>query len=199
MPQRIRDAQVAEEIAAQAGTDAAPDLFLSDFLSPVIFGPQRPPLATSGYFPGTFGLIVAGVALNTSHAGIAVVGSTANMIVRVNQVSIINQTAGVLIYTFRRVDDETGFTLAPLVPGYINAGTPLTNGVQSAVRSNTVGAQGVAMGQVIVEGNTTQHYDINTIISSGAFVISLGTVNTSLRVFMSYEAWPSIRQQPVGG
>jgi len=197
--QRIRDSLVAEEIAAQAGTEGTPDLFLSDLLSPVIFGPQRPPLAASGYFPGCMGINVAAVALNTSQVGIFVSGTNTDSIIRVPRITIQNQEAGALLYTIRRLDDATGFTLAGLVPGYISAGIPRTGGVFSLARNNTVGPAGVQMAQVSLEGDTTEHFDGPWILNNGGLIVTVGTVNTRIRVYMNYEQWPSIRRQPIAG
>lgn len=199
MPQRIRDAQVAEEIAAQAGADATPDLFLSDFLSPVIFGPQRPPLASSGYFPGCAGVFSAAVALNTSHAGIFVSGTNVDIVVRVNSILIMNLGAAAESYTVRRLDDATGFTVAALVPGYISAGNPNTLGVQSAVRNNAVAASGVSMGQVTVPITENMLLHGPWVLNNGALVVAPNNINTQVRVYMNYEAWPSIRPQPIPG
>lgn len=198
MPQRIRDPLVAEELAAQAGTEGTPDLFLSDFISPVIFGPQRPPLAASGYFPGCMGLSVTNVALNTSHAGIFVSGTNADSVIQVNRITIMNSSGADVVYAFRRLDDASGFSIVPLVPGYINAGNPLSGGVFSAVRSNTVAAQGVSMGQVRVEDGFVEHFDGPWVINNGALVVAPIVVNTSVRVYMNYQHWPSIRPQPRG-
>ncbi len=199
MAQTIRDALDAEEIEAQAGTEASPDLFLSDFLSPVIFGPQRPPLASSGYFSGCVGLIVAGVALNTSQAGLFVSGPNVDSIVRVNRITIMNTTGGILGYRIRRVDDASGFTVASVVPGYIDAGNPNSAGLQTAIRSNTVGPQGTGMADVVVEATSLEHFDGPWILNNGALIASCSTVNTEMRVYMNYEHWPSIRRQATGG
>jgi len=193
--QRIRDAQVAEEIAAQAGTEGTPDLHLSDFLQPVIFGPQRPPLARSGYFPGIVGVASGAVALNTSHAGVFVSETNSDSIVRVNSITIFNETVLIAGYEFRRLDDATGFTIVPLIPGYVNAGTPATGGIFSAVRSNTVAAQGVLMGQVVLEPSTNVQFDGPWIINAGALVVNPTLVNSSMRVYMNWELWPAIRAQ----
>ena len=199
MADRIRDSRIAEEIAAQAGTDSTPPLFLNDALTPVIFGPQRPPLASSGYFPGHMGANIAAAASNTSHIGIFCSGAAADTIVRVNSIWIINQTAGVLGYDFRRVDDIAGFTLATLVPAYISAGIPATGAVFRAQRNDTVGASGTFMAQVVVEPTSLERFDGPWILNNGALVVTCTTVNTAVRVLMSFEAWPAIRQQPIPG
>jgi len=199
MTERIRDALVVEEIAAQAGTDQPPDLFLSDVLQPVIFGPQRPPLAASGYFPGCMGLTVAKVALNTSHAGLFVSGTNADVIVRVNSISIINGTGGGLQYTIRRLDDASGFTIVGLVPGYISAGLPASGAVFSAIRSNTVPASGALMATVRVAAESKEDFAGPWIVNNGAIIVAGGAVDTEVRVYINYEHWPSIRRQPIVG
>ncbi len=198
MPERIRDALVAEELAAQAGTEQTPDLFLNDLLTPVIFGPQRPPLASSGYFPGCAGFVVPSVALNTSQAGIFVSGTNVDSIVRVNRISLKNDSGSARIYSIRRLNDVTGFTVSALVPGYINAGNPRAGGVFSATRSNTVAPQGDLMATVDVENGRWEHFDGPWIINNGALIVTSDTVNTPIRIYMPYEHWPSIRRQPAG-
>jgi len=199
MVERIRNAQVAEEIAAQAGTDATPPLFLSEALTPVIFGPQRPPLASSGYFPGCVGLNLTGVALNTSHAGLFVSGTNTDTIVRINRITIMNSGAGESDYNILRLDDASGFSITPLVPGYINAGNPSAGGIFSAIRNNTVAAQGDSMGVVVVEPGEHLHIDGPWILNNGALVVAPIAVNTRVQVYMNYEAWSSIRRQRAGG
>ncbi len=195
MVERIRDSLVAEEIAAQSGVEATPDLFLSEFLTPVIFGPQRPPLAASGYFPGCLGLNVAAVAANTSHMGIFVSGTNTDSVVRVNRISIMNTTAGSLGYTLRRLDDASAFTIAPAVPGYINAGNPLSGGVFSAIRSNAVAPSGVFMAQVEVAANSKEDFDGPWIVNNGILLVASGSVNSPVLAYIAYEHWPSIRRQ----
>jgi len=197
--QRIRDAQVAEEIAAQAGTEGTPDLHLSDFLQPVIFGPQRPPLASSGYLPGSIGLSSAAVALNFSHAGLFIEGTNTNTVARVNSIRVFNETATRLGFTIRRLDDASGFTIAAAIPGYISAGNPESGGVFTAVRSNLTTLSGVTIAEVVVEPNTNELFDGPWIINNGALVCAPTIVNRAMRVYMSYEAWPAIRQQPIPG
>jgi len=198
-PQRIVDVRVAEELAAQAGTEATPDLHLSDFLSPVIFGPQRPPLASSGYYPGAVGIITAAVALNFSNAGIFVEGTNTLTIVRVKSVKITNPTAGVLDYTIRRLDDASGFTIVDTIPAYISAGSPATGGVRFVRRSNITTLSGVAIAGMTVEANSSETFDGPFIINNGALIVSPTVVNTEVRVYMPYEAWPAIRRQPIPG
>jgi len=199
MPQRIRDAQVAEEIAAQAGTEATPDLFLSDFLSPVIFGPQRPPLASSGYFPGCMGFSVTAVALNTSHFGIFVSGVLSNAIAKVNSVSIQNSSGGALDYTIRRLDSSTGFVLAGVAPGYISATPVIAGGIFSATKSDTVAAVGTEMAEVEVADGALEKFDGPWIINNGLLLVACKTVNREVRAYFNFEVWPSIRQQPMPG
>lgn len=198
MVERIRDAQVAEEIAAQAGVDSTPPLFLNEGLTPVIFGPQRPPLASSGYFPGVLGIESGAVALNTSHAGIFVSGTNTLTIVRVNSITIFNETAGDLRYHIRRLDSAGGFSIAALVPGYINAGNTSAGGVFNAQRNNTVAPEGLLMAQVVVEATRMETFHGPWIVNNGVLLVNCGTVNTAIRIYMNYEAWPAIRQQPAG-
>jgi len=199
MPERIRDSLVAEELAAQAGTEQTPDLFLSDLLTPVIFGPQRPPLAASGYFPGCMGTVSAAVALNHSHVGLFVSGTNEHSIVRVNSITIFNVTVGRLNYTIRRLDDASGFTLSSLRPGYIHAGTPSTGAVFTAVRSNVTTPQGNQMAQVTLEPESKLIIKGPWIINNGALIVTPTVVNTEMRLYMNWEHWPSIRRQPAGG
>lgn len=196
-PQRIRDVLVAEELAAQAGTEGTPDLFLSDSLQPIIFGPQRPPLAASGYYPGTMGTSSAAVALNTSHVGIFVSGTNNDSIIRVNNIKIVNVTVNPLIFTLRRIDDGTGFTILGLVPAYISAGNPASGGVFSAVRSNTVAAQGDQMASIRIEANDSQDIVGPWIVNNGILAVAGFAVNEPVEAVFSYEHWPSIRRQPI--
>jgi len=196
--QRIRDVQVAEEIAAQAGTEGTPDIFLSDLLQPVIFGPQRPPLATSGYYPGVLGVNTAAVALNTSHAGLFVPRAS-NIIVRVNRIGIVTAGAAVIGYDIRRQDVSTGFILGALVPGYINAANPGAGAVFRMQKSDAVAASGTFMAQMIVEAETVEWIDGPWILNDGGVTVSPVVVNTAVRIFANYEVWPSIRPQPVPG
>jgi len=195
---RIRDVQVAEEVAAQAGTEGTPDLFLSELLQPVIFGPQRPPLASSGYYPGVVGINSSAVALNTSHAGLFVPRAS-NIIVRVNRITIVTAGAGVIGYDIRRQDVGTNFTLGALVPGYINAGNPGAGGVFRMQKTDTVAAVGTFMAQMIVEANSFVHLEGPWILNDGGVTVNPVVVNTAVRIFANYEVWPSIRPQPVPG
>jgi len=194
---RIRDVQVAEEIAAQAGTEETPPLFLSNVLQPVIFGPQRPPLATAGYFPVSIGIQSSGVALNTSHAGVFVSGTAARTIARVNSISIQNATGGALLYTIRR-GDGAGFTLVPAVPGYIDAGGTAARHVQTATRSDSVGAQGIVLATVQVADGAWEKFDGPWILNEGILTVNPTTVDKDVRIFMAVEVWPAIRRQPPG-
>lgn len=201
MVERIRDAQVAEEIAAQAGTENTPPLFLNEALTPVIFGPQRPPLAKSGYFPGCIGLVIPAVALNVSMGGIFVSGANTNTIVRVNTINIMNLGGSAESYTIRRVDDAGAFTIAAIIPGYIDAGNPQTHGLLTAVKSDVVAPLGTVMGQVTIQANQSgmTSFPGPWIINNGALIVAPNNVNTQLRIYMNYEHWTSIRRQPSGG
>lgn len=199
MNERIRDAKVAEELAAQAGTDETPPFTLADTIQPVIFAPQRPPLAASGYFPGTVGIISPAVALNTSHVGIFGSGFS-RAIVRVNWLLIINNVAAVNTFTIRRVDSPfTGFPSVPAIPGYSAAGNPATTGVFSVTKSDTVGAQGSLLATVVVHANSSQKIDGPWILNDGILLVAESTVNSSCRAMFGYEHWAAIRRQPVGG
>lgn len=195
----IRDSLVAEELAAQAGTEKTPPLFFSNTLQAVIFGPQRPPLAKSGYFPGSSGGNVAAAATFTSHIGLGVNGAAAHAIIRINSIRIINDTATKLTYSFRRIDVLTGFTLAALTPGYVDAGNPVSGGAFSTVRNNTVGVLGTGMGQALVGPDSQETYHGPWIINNGIVAVAVLTVNEPVRAYFNYEHWPSIRQQLPGG
>jgi len=201
LTQRIRDVQVAEAVAAAAGLDEAPDLLeLSPIVSAVIPLQPRPPLAVSGYFPGTLSLASAAVALNTSHIGIF--GAAAGLsICRVNWLEIINNSGGGLGFTLGRVDSPfTGFPSVRAVPGYINAGNPATGRVFSVTKSDTVARQGDAIAaSIIVNANDSRLVWGPWILNDGILVLSCDTVNTEMRGMFGYEAWPSIRNQPAGG
>lgn len=199
MPFRIRDVQVSEEIAAQAGSDGTPPFELSPFITPVIFGPQRPPLASSGYFPGCMGLALGGIALNTSHIGIFVSGTNTDTIVRVNSITIMNSEAAEQDFTIRRLDDASGFTLAALIPGYISAGNPVAGGVFAATRNNIVAPQGIRMATVMVEAARKETFFGPWIVNNGVILVAPSDVDTVVRAYFNYEAWPSIRQQPIPG
>ncbi len=198
MVERIRDSLVAEEIAAQAGTEGTPPLHLNQGLTPVIFGPQRPPLAASGYFPGILGFNVAAVALNASQIGLFVSGTNTDTIVRVNRITIMNEIAA-QEYHIRRLDDVSGFSAVAAVPGYINAGNPNSGGVFSISRSNTVGAGGTFMASLVVNDSSLEHFDGPWILNNGGIIVTPSTVNRAMRAVFHYEAWPAIRRQPIGG
>lgn len=199
MTERIRDAAVAEELAAQAGTDETPELVLGDVLTPVIFAVQRPPLAISGYFPGTIGGVSAATALNTSHIGCFGSG-VGQAIVRVNWIKIINVNGVALSYRLFRLDAPfTGFPSVRAVPGYINAGNPATGRVFRITKSDTVAAQGVTMADnLTLHADSSLQIDGPWIINDGAIGVNCGTVNTEVRAFFGYETWSAIRVQPPG-
>jgi len=199
MAERVQNFGVVDEIAAQAGVETAPPLSLSSILQPVVFGPQRPPQASSGYFPGCVGFEDAAVALNTTQAGLAVTGALAASVVIVNGIVIKNNSGGVLTYSIRRLDDIAGFTLLDLVPGYIDAGNPLSGGVARCDRSDTVAAQGIRMAQVELEDNEQFHFPGKWVLNNGALTVTCDTVNKPVRMYMYFEHWPSIRRQPTGG
>ena len=199
MVERIRDAQVAEEIAAQAGVESTPDLHLSDALTPVIFGPQRPPLASSGYFPGTMGASVAAVTDDFSNLGLFVSGANSNSVVRVNSITIFNPAAADQAYGIRRLDDVSGFTLVRQVPGYISAGNPMTGGVFRAIRADLITNSGALMASVNVEGLQQFTFPGPWILNDGAVIVVPSTVNTAMFAYFNYEHWTAIRRQPVGG
>jgi len=198
MVERIRDATVAEELSAQAGTDQTPELVLGDILTPIIFGPQRPALARSGYLPGTIGRGSAAVALNTSHVGLFGSG-VGRAIVRVNWIQIHNNSGGSLSYSLRRLDSPFGgFTATQAVPGYINAGNPETGRVFSLVRSDSVAAQGTFMSEHTVADQETVHIPGPWILNDGALLVACNTVNKPVTAAFGYEAWEAIRIQPPG-
>jgi len=196
---RIRDPKVAEEIAAQAGTEGTPPFELSPFISPVIFGPQRPPLASSGYFPGCHGGTAGAVALNTSQIGIFISGTNTDTIARVNSILIMNNDSAPHEFTIRRLDDATGHTVTALIPGYISAGIPSAGGIFGTTRTNTVAPDGTRMATVRVEANAAELFAGPWILNNGALVVAQQTVNESVKAYFNYEAWPSIRQQPIPG
>ncbi len=197
--ERIRDATVAEGIAAEAGTDATPELSLGEVVSPVVLLNQRPPLASSGYLAGVVGVAAAAVALNTSHAGIFISG-VGGAIGRINWFSITNATGGDLFYRLRRLDSPfTGFPSVRAVPGYINAGNPTTGRVFTVTKTDTVGANGVFMADVEVFAGSTQLLWGPWILNDGALIVTCNTVNTEARFNAGYEVWNAIRVQPVGG
>ncbi len=196
LSQRMRDIFVAEAIAAEAGTDATPELLqLSPIVSAVIPLQPRPPLASSGYFPGTVSIASSAVALNTSHAGIFGSG-VGRSICRVNWIKAYNTSGGALTFILRRLDSPfTGFPSVALVPGYINAGNPVTNAVFSITKSDTVAAQGVSMGSFRVEATSFEQIDGPWILNNGGILLAPSIVNTSVRFSCGYEVWPAIRTQ----
>ncbi len=196
--ERIRDWTVADGIAAAVGTDRSPELLLSNIVSPVVLLERRPPLAGSGYFPGTIGINVAGVALNTTHAGIFVQGRVGAM-ARINWARITNTTGATLSYNLIRLDVVTGFTAVAAIPAYIGAGTPETGFVFSLSRSNTVAQQGVTMASFRVPNNTHLEIQGPWLMNDGALLIAPTTVDQDIRISMGYEAWPAVRSQPIGG
>jgi len=198
VPERIRDSRVAEEIAAQAGTDQTPELELSDLLVPVIFGPQRPPLAASGYFSGTLGITSPAVALNTSHIGCFGSG-VGRAMVRVNWIKIFNDQSTTFTYTLRRLDAPfTGWPSVRAVPAYINAGNPSTGRVFSITKNDTVGPQGVLMAQVMVHADAELEIPGPWLLNDGALVIAQTQVQQEMRGAFGWEAWEAIRIQPPG-
>lgn len=195
---RIRDVTVAEAVAAEAGTDGTPELVLSNIVSPVIVLQQRPPLAVSGYFPGTVGVLAVPIALNTSHAGIFITGLGRAM-GRVNWLRVDNNASGALTYNIRRLDAPfTGFPSVRAVPGYINAGIPATGTVFSLTKTDTVAAQGVFMAQFSIQAESSDTINGPWIINNGALLITCTTVNTVVRAQFGYEVWPAIRTQAQG-
>lgn len=197
--ERIRDAMVAEEIAAQAGTDGTPELVLSDQLTPVVFAPQRPPLATSGYFSGTIGLTAGAIAANTSHAGIFGSG-LAGAIVRVNWIRVLNNSGGTTTFTLRRVDSPfTGFPSVAAVPGYINAGNPTTGRVFSITKTDTVAAQGVQVAAFLMFDQTSEVFPGPWTLNDGILLLAPTVVNSSVVFSCGYEVWNAIRAQAPGG
>lgn len=198
MVQRIRDATVAEAIAAEAGTDDTPQLSLSEVVTPVVVLQPRPPLASSGYFPGTVGASSAAVALNTSHVGIFGSG-IGRQITRVNWILVMNGTSTAHAFTVRRVDSPfTGFPSVRATPGYINAGLVATGNVFSVTKNDTVAAQGVLMASLLLQASGDLFVPGPWILNDGILLVALGTVNTALRVAFGYESWPAIRGQPQG-
>ncbi len=198
MVERIRDVTVAEAIAAEAGTDATPELVLGEVVSPVLVMQPRPPLAVSGYVPGTIGVRSANVALNTSHVGIFGSG-VGRAIVRVNWMRIANLTGGSVPYTIRRVDSPfVGFPSVRAVPGYINAGSLSTGGVFSVTKSDTVAPQGVFMARVFIANADAPILPGPWILNDGILLVAAGVVNTEVDVSFGYEMWPAIRAQPPG-
>jgi len=199
MVERIRDVQVADEIAAQAGTDSTPELALSETLQAVIFAPQRPPLASSGYYPGTIGVNVAASALNFSHIGIFGRGFGGQAVTRVNWLKIINNSGGALPFNIRRVDSPfTGFPSVRAVPGYINAGPTSTGAVFSVTKNDVITTSGTLLANVLVHANATETILGPWILNDGILLISSNAVNVLVQGMFGYETWPAIREQPVG-
>jgi len=197
--ERIRDATVAEAIAAEAGTDATPELVLSEVVNPVLLLQQRPPLAISGYIPGTMGISAAAVALNRGLIGIFIRGFAPGAVGRVNWAQIKNPTAGVLEYHLRRVDSPfTGFPSTRLTPGYINAGAQSTGSAFSILRTDNVGFLGSFIAAFSVEGGETLHIPGPWVLNDGILAVQANTVNSALHAAFGYELWPAIRPQPAG-
>lgn len=198
MVERIRDATVAQAIAAEAGTDATPELMLSELVSPVILLQQRPPLASSDYFPGTIGVTAAAVSLNTSHVGLFISGF-GGAIGRINWVLIQNTEAGLLTYELRRLDAPfTDWPSVRAVPGYINAGGRTTGRAFSITKTDTVAVQGLFMANFRVEAASNLLVPGPWIVNDGALVVAAANVDTAVRVSFGYEVWPAIRPQPQG-
>lgn len=199
LPQRVTDVTVVEAIASEAGVEEAPEVVhLNPVIQPVIQLQRRPPLAVSGYFPGTMGVSSGAVALNTSHCAIFVSGFN-NAIGRVNWIKIKNTTSSVLLYNIFRLDSPfTGFTAVKLKPGYINAGGKDTGAVFSLTRNNTVAGQGTIMANIQIEPDTKEQIDGPWILNDGALGVFCTTVNTAVRFEAGYEIWPASRVQPPG-
>lgn len=199
MPERIRDVTVAEAIAAEAGTDQTPELALSELVQPVIQIQPRPPLAVSGYIPGTIGGTSAASLLNTSHVGIFISG-IGLAIGRVNWIKIFNiGTGAARNYTIRRVDAPfTGFPSVRATPGYINAGTVTTGTVFRVTKNDTVGAQGISMASMAVPDEDVLHIPGPWIINNGMLLVNSDIVNLAVHAAFGYEVWPAIRAQPPG-
>ncbi len=198
MVERIRDPKVAEEVAAQAGTEETPPLFLNELLTPVIFGPQRPPLATAGYFPGCMGVAVAAVASNFSLVGIRVNGVNVRAIVRVTSIRIFNAAQTARTYHIRRLDDVSGVSVTPLVPGYIDAGSAQSGAVESMIRTNLTTVSGTLMASVEVAPESSDTFQGPWIINNGGLLVTPSAVNVAVQAYFSYEHWLAIRAQPVG-
>ncbi len=198
MTTRIRDIQVAEAIAAEAGTDTTPELLLRDDVQPVLQLQPRPPLAVSGYIPGTVGVSVAPSALNFSHGGIFISG-VGGAIGRVNWASITNTSGGILNFHLRRVDSPfTGFPSVRAVPGYINAGGAETGRVFSITKNDAVATSGTFMALLTVPDNTTTVLHGPWIINDGILMFSSSAINIRVIAAFGYETWPAIRAQVPG-
>lgn len=197
MVERIRDATVAEGIAAEAGTDATPELVLSEIVTPVILLQQRPPLAVSGYLAGAIGVTSPAAVGLRSHAGIFISGNVGEAIGRVNYI-IIHNSGLATGYSIRRVDTVVGFPSTRAVPGYINAGSKETGKVFSIIRNNTAAAQGTFMAGVLVPATTSLLIPGPFIINNGVLLVAPDAGDIEARVTMGYEVWPAIRVQPQG-
>ncbi len=199
MTTRIRDFTVAEAIAAEAGTDETPELQLSDTVVVTVPLQPRPPLAASGYFPGTIGGVSGASALNTSHVGIGNREGISMTIMRVNFLIIINDGGAQLNCELRRTSGLGGFVATNAVPGYIPAGAATAGGVFLALKNDTVAAVGAQLVDEILV-NTDQSLKIPGpwIINDGILSVNHNAVNRGLRVLFGYEVWPIIRDQRAG-
>jgi len=198
MTHRIRDVTVAEAIAAEAGTDDTPELELSSIVTPVVQLQPRPPLAVSGYLPGTVGVDAAAVPLNTSHVGIFISGF-AGAIGRVNYIIINNPEAAARDFQIRRLDAPfVGFPSVRAVPGYINAGNTQTGRVFSLTKTDTVAAGGVLMATITLQPDEKMTVLGPWIINDGALLVVNATVNSPVQALFGYETWLAIRTQPPG-
>lgn len=198
MVERIRDVAVAEEIAAQAGTDQTPELVLADTIQAVIFAPQRPPLAQSGYFPGTMGVVAAAVAANNSHVGLFISGF-GGAIGRINWCQIHNISGANRTYQLLRLDSPfTGFNATRLTPGYINAGNPTTGRAFSITKTDAAAISGVLLGAFHVLDNERLEIPGPWVVNDGALLLACTTVNVEVRAAFGYEVWNAIRPQLPG-
>lgn len=201
LTQRIRDSQVAEAISAAAGTDEAPELLeLSNIVHATIPLQPRPPLAISGYLPGTIGDVSPSVALNNSHVGIFGSGFR-RAIVRVNWLKIINITGSETSYSVTRLDSPfTGagvFTTKP--SGYINAGAFPNGGVLLGLKNDEAAIIGTEMFDIRLPTNTVETVWGPWILNDGVIFVVNQTVNSECRACFGYEQWPAIREQPPAG
>ncbi len=199
MVERIRDVTVAEAIAAEAGTDATPELVLGENVTPVIILQPRPPLAISGYLCGLVGVASGASALNTSHVGIFGRGfPTGPVIVRVNYIMITN-TAGAqrTFRIFREDSPFTGFPSVAAVTGYINAGANPSGSVFSVTKNDDPAQEGDLIGEITI-GDTPDPVRIPGpfILNDGILGVSATAINNTVRAVFGYEAWPAIRTQP---
>ncbi len=198
--ERIRDASVAEQVAAAAGTDATPEfLALGEVVTPTIALVPRPALAVSGYEPGTISARIAASALNFGHVGILAL-DTGGVIVRVNWAMIQNITGGALTYRLRRLDSPlSGFTAAAAIPGYIDAGNPATGRVFQVERNDQPATIGVSMGRFTVEANSNMTILGPWILNAGALLVSSQVINQEVYASFGFEAFNAIRPQQAGG